>query len=149
MRRAEVYRFGLTNFRVVNAFLENAEGKLWIPRRTAEKKLIPLGLDTSMGGHVKSGETYEEAFARELQEELGLELMNVNWNEIGYLSPHMDGVTAFMKVYRIEMDSTPPYNRHDFIEAFWLTPKEIRKKLNEGDCGKDDLSRLLDRFYGD
>ena len=33
--RGEIYKEGLTNFRVVNAFLVNDAGQLWIPRRTA------------------------------------------------------------------------------------------------------------------
>jgi isopentenyldiphosphate isomerase len=67
--RSEVYAEGLSNFRVVNVFLRNFEGKLWIPRRTANKRIFPLCLDVSMGGHVESGESYEVAFKRELSEE--------------------------------------------------------------------------------
>ena len=48
--RSEVYAEGLSNFRVVNAFLVNSEGKLWLPRRGAHKRIFPLCLDMSMGG---------------------------------------------------------------------------------------------------
>ena len=40
--RSEIYREGLSNFRVVNAFLINDAGQLWIPRRTANKRIFPL-----------------------------------------------------------------------------------------------------------
>jgi isopentenyl-diphosphate delta-isomerase len=35
--------------RAVNAFIINSDGKLWIPRRTAHKKIAPDGLDFSVG----------------------------------------------------------------------------------------------------
>jgi isopentenyldiphosphate isomerase len=64
--RSEIYENKMSNFRVVNAFLINDNGQLWIPRRSANKRIFPSCLDTSMGGHVSSGETYEDAFKREL-----------------------------------------------------------------------------------
>src|SRR5688572_22273564 len=57
-KRADIYREGKPNFRVVNVFAENARGQLWILRRSARKSSFPYGLDMSVGGHVKSGETY-------------------------------------------------------------------------------------------
>ncbi len=69
-KRSVVHKKRLNNFRVINVFIVNDEGKLWIPRRTAEKVNNPLALDMSVGGHVESGSTYEETFARETKEEL-------------------------------------------------------------------------------
>jgi isopentenyldiphosphate isomerase len=51
---------------VLNAFLVNDYGQIWIPRRSSLKRIFPLCLDMSVGGHVVSGESYEEAFRREL-----------------------------------------------------------------------------------
>ena len=89
--RSTVYAEGLSNFRVVNAFLVNPQGQLWIPRRSLNKRLFPGGLDVSMGGHVESGETYEEAFKRELDEELNMKADEISWQHLGYLTPQ-DGV---------------------------------------------------------
>lgn len=47
----------------------NSQGQFWIPRRTFDKKIFPGGLDFSVGGHVKSGESDETAFRREAVEE--------------------------------------------------------------------------------
>ncbi len=33
VRRGDAYARGLTNFRVIDAFIRNSEGKLFIPRR--------------------------------------------------------------------------------------------------------------------
>ncbi len=117
-RRSEVYHAGWVNFRVVNAFLVSAAGQLWIPRRAAAKRLFPLGLDVSMGGHVESGETYEEALRWELRWELNLDLDRQAWRCVAYLSPYGQPLSAFMKVYAIATDQAPDYNPADFVEAF-------------------------------
>ncbi|HLC62782.1 MAG TPA: NUDIX domain-containing protein [Candidatus Nanoarchaeia archaeon] len=75
--RSEVYKLNLSNFRVVNAFIRNKKGLIWVPRRSASKRIFPLCLDMSMGGHVSSGETYLQAFKRELKEELNINASKV------------------------------------------------------------------------
>jgi isopentenyl-diphosphate delta-isomerase len=147
MWRSEVYRKGLSNFRAVNAFLKNPSGRIWIPRRTAFKKLFPSCLDMSVGGHVKSDESYEEALEREVWEEIRLDITSVPVRMIGRLTPHEHGVSAFMQVYEIAYGSTPEFNRDDFTEYFWLTPFEALARIDGGDPAKDDLSKLLQIFY--
>ncbi|WP_288432495.1 NUDIX domain-containing protein, partial [uncultured Deinococcus sp.] len=85
--------------RVVNAFLVNSRGELWIPRRTRTKKTFPDSLDLSVGGHVGAGETYEAAFRRETREELNLDVDTLPWREIAAFSPFGTGLSAFMRVY--------------------------------------------------
>ena len=145
--RSEVYAEGLSNFRVVNTFLINADGKLWIPRRSATKRIFPLCLDMSMGGHVSSGETYEQAFKRELNEELRINADQTPWKFLGHLTPKAQGVSAFMNVYEIRTDRAPEYNRNDFIEYFWLSPNELFAKINNGEKTKEDLPILVNYFY--
>ncbi|MGB8468325.1 MAG: hypothetical protein WCE21_04930 [Candidatus Babeliales bacterium] len=50
--RSNIYIEKFTSFRVINAFIINDKKQLWIPRRTQQKKLFPLCLDASVGGHV-------------------------------------------------------------------------------------------------
>lgn len=117
--RSEIYSENLSNFRVINALLINNKKQVWVPRRSANKKLFPLCLDASVGGHVAAGESYEQAFARELQEELNLELSHVTHQLFAKLTPHEHGVSAYMRVYLIITDKEPTYNTNDFISASW------------------------------
>lgn len=145
--RSEVYAENLSNFRVVNCFLRNSEGKLWIPRRTAKKRIFPLCLDVSMGGHVESGESYDEAFKRELGEELHLDADTVHWRVLGNLNPIEHSVSAYMRVYEIETDEAPDFNPDDFTEYFWLTPQALFLKISQGEKTKEDLPKLVKSFY--
>lgn len=145
--RSEIEAAGLGNFRVINAFLVNSDNKLWIPRRTAHKRLFPLCLDMSVGGHVESGETYDQAFRRETMEEINLDVDACDVKELGYLQPKMHHLSAFMKVYEIRSDDAPDYNRDDFVEAFWFSPAELKSRIAQGEKAKGDLLRLVELFY--
>lgn len=145
--RSEVYAEGLSNFRVINCFLVNSEGKLWIPRRTAAKRLFPSCLDVSMGGHVESGEAYDQSFKRELAEELNIDADTTLWKMIGHLSSIEDHVSAFMNVYEIRTDEVPDFNPDDFTEYYWLTPEELLQRIADGDGAKGDLPKLVRKFY--
>ncbi|MCX6780683.1 MAG: NUDIX domain-containing protein [Candidatus Magasanikbacteria bacterium] len=145
--RSEIYAAGLHNFRVINAFLVNSNGELWIPRRTAHKRIFPLCLDMSVGGHVESGESYDFAFKRETQEELNIDVDHADVRLLGHLTPNADGVSAHMNVYEIKMDEAPQFNPHDFIEAMWIKPRALLELLDRGEKAKGDLATLLKKFY--
>lgn len=145
--RSEVYAQKMTNFRVINGFIMNNKGQLWIPRRTAGKMLMPLYLDCSVGGHVEAGETYQAAFTRELKEELNLDEANIDYQMIGSMNPHEDSVTAFMQVYLIKYNSSPQYNPNDFIEYYWMTADELLAKISQGAKAKSDIPLIINKFY--
>ncbi len=155
IERELIYEKGLVNlrneegvsFRVIDAFIKNTEGKLFIPRRHPDKRLFPLRLDVSVGGHVTSGDSYDETFAKESQEELNLDISSVSFRILGKMSPFTDGVSAFTTVYEIESDETPNYNPEDFIEHFWLTSFELMVRIEGGDLGKGNLPKIVKKFY--
>ncbi len=147
IERDEAYRQNIKNFRLVDGFIRNSEGKLFIPRRHPEKRLFPLRLDVSVGGHVTSGETYDETFRKEAQEELNIDISHFTYKILGKMSPFTDDVSAFTMVYEIESDETPDYNPNDFIEHFWLTPEELIQRIEGDDLGKGNLPKIVRRFY--
>lgn len=146
-RRSIIYQNKQSNFRVVNVFVINSRGELWIPRRTATKSVFPLCLDISAAGHVESGETYEEALQRETLEELNIDLRKTPHKFLGNLTPEKDNVSAFQRAYEINMDEVPNFNRNDFVEYFWLTPKQLVERIRNGDKAKSDLPKLVKIFY--
>lgn len=133
--------------RVINAFIMNSTGQLWIPRRCTTKRFHPGGLDMSVGGHVASGETYDQAFARELGEELNMKAEEYKVELLGHLNPIKDKVSAFMNVYLIHSDVCPDYNPNEFCESFWLKPQEVLERVERGEPAKWDLARLITIFF--
>ncbi len=147
LARSLVHARGLINFRVINAFLVNHKGELWIPRRTAHKALFPSCLDVSVGGHVSSGETYDQAFIREAMEEVNIDMTQLPYQLLGKLTPHEHGVSAFQQVYALEVDTAPLYNPDDFVGYEWLAPDTAVERIMCGDKAKGDLALLIARFF--
>ena len=155
MERERIYQKGLSNlrdeegvsFRVIDAFIKNTEGELFIPRRHPDKRLFPLRLDVSVGGHVTSGDSYEVTLKKEAKEELNIDISNFTYKILGKMSPFTNGVSAFTMVYEIESDETPNYNLEDFIEHFWLTPEELIARIEGEDLGKGNLPKIVKKFY--
>lgn len=56
------------------AFIEarDADGRIFVHRRTATKLVFPSHYDMFVGGVLGAGETYDEAALREAEEELGV-----------------------------------------------------------------------------
>ena len=141
--RSQVYQEKRTNFRAIDVILINDIGQIWVPRRSANKTLMPLYLDSSAAGHVTSGETYDQAFIRELKEELNIDACNIQYTLLGKLTPHQHNTVGFIQIYLIKCNQAPDFNPHDFCEFFWLTPKQIIEKELAGDKVKDNLKILL------
>jgi isopentenyldiphosphate isomerase len=60
--------------RSVHVLVVNRAGRLLLQKRSLRKDTQPGKWDTSVGGHVGFGQSYEEAARREAEEELGLVL---------------------------------------------------------------------------
>jgi isopentenyldiphosphate isomerase len=61
---------------VVHLHIINPEGEIYLQKRPQSKDVQPGKWDTSVGGHVNTGETIEVALERETLEESGLYLEN-------------------------------------------------------------------------
>jgi isopentenyldiphosphate isomerase len=56
----------------VHVLVVNEEGQILLQKRSPNKDIQPNRWDTSVGGHLKPGEDYGAAAAREMREELGI-----------------------------------------------------------------------------
>jgi len=107
---------------------------------------LPLSLDCSVGGHVLTNESYYDAFIRETKEELNLDVSNIPHKKLGKLNPNNDATSAFMEVYAIFYDGPVHFNPDDFTEGAWMSPEELKLKLQKGTAAKNDLKHIVKAF---
>lgn len=132
--------------RVVNVFLKNSAGQLWIPRRSGAMGDAPHCLVWSLSEYLQHDEGYVEALKRALRVMLNLELGQTDCRLLGYLTPYA-GVSSFMTVYEIQMDETPNHDSDEIADAAWLSPAAVIARIHAGEPARNDLLRLLQIFY--
>ena len=102
---------------VVHLHIINRCGNIYLQRRGAHKKLLPLYWDTAVGGHVAYGEYVLEALYRESAEELGLH---------DFLPQELVNVFAAVGDYAVRPDPDELAGGR-----FW-TPEEIGQAIGTG-----------------
>jgi isopentenyldiphosphate isomerase len=105
-------------------------GAIYMQRRSKWKDRYPLKLDSSAAGHVDSGETYEEAARRELQEELGITadlkvIMNVQ------VCPETDNESVVL--FEAHSDTPPVPDPEEICDGKFISPGEL-SELMKNDC---------------
>jgi len=133
--------------RGVVAFIQNDKGKLWTPRRAADKRVAPNGLDFSMAEHVQSGETYEEGLIRGFKEELFLEVKVSDFKYLGKLDPIPIRPYFFTSVFLYQANDVKDYNQADYVGFEWLDPEEILQRIESGEPCKHALGPALESFF--
>jgi 8-oxo-dGTP pyrophosphatase MutT (NUDIX family) len=80
----------------VGALIQDEHHRVYVHRRTAERRLLP-GIWDIVGGHLERGETPERALARELEEETGWRLREIQsvvtdweWEHQGVVRRELD-----------------------------------------------------------
>ena len=124
--------------RAATALIQNDDGELWIPRRTADKRIAPRGLDSSMQEHIGSGESYLEATIRGFKEELNLDVSEDQLEYVGTISPD-DELYYFVALYVYRSNVVPEYNPKDFVGYEWIKPEVLVSRLENGEPSKKSL----------
>lgn len=115
---------------VVHLHVFNSKGELYLQKRSAQKKLLPLTWDTSVGGHVDYGESVEEALLRETREELGIvdAVIKPLFTYLYRSATEYEQVNAFYTVYDGEIRP----DKDEIAEGRFYSFSEINEKLTSG-----------------
>jgi len=105
--------------RAVHILIFNETGELYLQQRSRCKDRHPLLWDSSAAGHVMTGEGYDEAAKRELQEELGV---NVPLKKVLKLSASPQTGQEFIWLYRGQLGGNIRPNRSEIESGAFLTP---------------------------
>lgn len=126
--RAVVHAQGLRH-RAVHVVLLNSKGEIFLQRRGPQKDTFPGVWDTSVGGHVLPGEEFDEAAARELAEELGIEGQPTR---IGDHPACEETGMEFVAVYELVTDQPPRWDGIEVADGQWMSPPAIAVGLADG-----------------
>ncbi|WAC02278.1 NUDIX domain-containing protein [Lacinutrix neustonica] len=67
----------------VHIWFYTAEGHILLQQRAATKAICPLLWDVSVAGHIDAGETLTHGAVREIEEEIGLTILETDLHKIG------------------------------------------------------------------
>ncbi|MBD0738380.1 NUDIX domain-containing protein [Streptomyces sp. CBMA29] len=143
--RGEAYARGLRH-RCVFILARDAEDRIFVHRRTAEKLVFPSLYDMFVGGVVGAGESYEEAALREAEEELGVSGLPRPEPLFRFL--YEDGPrTWWSSVYQVRCTLPVAPQAEEVAWHTFLTDEELAARLTEWEWvpdGLDGYRRLLD-----
>ncbi|MEU7583753.1 NUDIX domain-containing protein [Streptomyces sp. NPDC041068] len=111
---------------VVGALISDPLGRIFVQRRSADRRLFPGCWDV-VGGAVEDGETHHEALEREIAEETGWRLRRV-LARVVHESWTADGVRHLESDYVVEVDgdlSSPTLEWDKHPEFAWVAPEDV------------------------
>lgn len=141
--RDEVHSEGMWH-RTVHVWVRNASGQILLQQRSALKDTNPSLWDVSAAGHISAGQTSPEAALRELEEELGLVIIE---DELKFLftvshtyksddgtildCEHQDVYLVDKEVKLTELLCDPA----EVQAVAWIAPTDLRKHVEAKDPG--------------
>ena len=120
--RDEVHAKGLLH-RAVHVLVFNKRGDVLLQRRSMLKDAHPGVWDSSVSGHLDTGESYEVAAIRELEEEMGIK--GVEIEEIGTIKAIELTGWEHVRLYRARYDGSLRYPCAEIDAAMWFPVREV------------------------
>ncbi|MEY3897823.1 MAG: ribosomal small subunit methyltransferase, partial [Verrucomicrobiota bacterium] len=121
--RAEVHAQRLTH-RAVHVFVFNKRGDLLLQKRSLLKDMCPGLWDSSVSGHLDSGESYETGAVRELEEEMGITAETAP-EEIARIRPGVETGWEHVRLYRTRHDGALRFPAAEVDAVMWFPLAEI------------------------
>ncbi len=116
--------------RVVHVLVFNSGEDLFLQKRSLNKDVAPGKWDTSVGGHVMSGETLDEAVKREMKEELGITECEPDFL---YSYIHSNPYeTELVYTYSCRYNGKINFNRGEINDVKLWSMEEIKKNMGKG-----------------
>jgi len=123
-KRSVVHKNHLKH-RAIHVFVFNAEGKIFLQKRSLTKDCFPGKWDSSTSGHLDSGESYDACSVRELKEELGLET-NEQLEKRFKVDACEETGWEFVWLYQCQSEGPFELQASEIEMGDWFTKEEVR-----------------------
>ncbi|AZQ33674.1 NUDIX domain-containing protein [Streptomyces cyaneochromogenes] len=128
--RGEAYAQGLRH-RCVFIEARDAQGRLFVHRRTPTKLVFPSRYDMFVGGVVGAGESYDDAALREAEEELGVSGLPSPSYLFKFLYDDGAGQTWWSAVYEVRCELPVSPQVEEVAWHGFLSDAEVERRLTE------------------
>lgn len=125
--RSRVHALGLRH-RSVHLLVFDSNGRLFLQKRSMTKDENPGQWDSSVAGHVDSGESYDLCVVREAAEELGLTLSETPQRLFKFDATPKTGM-EFCWIYRCTADGPFELNEEEIDDGAWFEPPQLDREL--------------------
>ena len=123
--REEIHRKGLLH-RSTHLLVFDGSGRVLLQKRSMRKDRFPGRWDSSVSGHVDSGEHYDECVVRETMEEIGIDLAGTP-DRLFKINACDETDQEFTWVYRTESEGPFSPNGDEISEIGWFTWEEASR----------------------
>lgn len=132
--------------RAVAIFVFDKEGRLYLQKRSSKKPRYPLYWCCSAAGLVDSGETYEKAALRELEEELGLKKEQADLEPL-FKKMVVTDLTEYIKTYALACNGEIKLNPEEVAAGKFVSLMEVRKMMIRGEKFTPTFSHLFEKVF--
>jgi isopentenyl-diphosphate delta-isomerase type 1 len=136
--------------RAVHVFFRNSRNEILLQKRSRKKRVQPGKWDTSVGGHLDPGETYEEAAKRETLEELGVDIGSQNL-ELVHMHDYIwrtEIETEHIRTYICKYDGPFEFNRDEITALRFWSVEELSSARGNGTLTPNLEEELIRLGFG-
>jgi isopentenyl-diphosphate Delta-isomerase len=130
--------------RIVHIIVRDSAGRFLLQIRSATVKYRPLHWSTAAGGHVQTGETYEQAARRELEEEIGITQGELR--EVGKFFYQPSDLPKYLWVFEFITDADVALGE-EVASTQFFTPEEAHELITTHDKIHPELKFLWEKIY--
>jgi isopentenyldiphosphate isomerase len=144
--RKEVHTKNLIH-RSVMFFIFDKEGRIFVSQRTKNKEFFREYWSVGLGGHVNTGETYDEAVVREAKEEANMDEKPFFMGSFKLRIPNKsDNENA--RVYGFITDKKLKFDQYEIKQGSFMTIEEMEEKITKEKFLPEtkDLLKILKEF---
>lgn len=131
--------------RIVHIFIKDSSGRQLLQLRSIKSSYLPLHWSTAVGGHVQSGESYEDAARREMTEEIGI--LDCTLREIGRFFYEWIGPKKYLGVFEAIIDTGFMPSEQEVAEVRFFLLEEAQELIMTGEKIHPELKFLWEKIF--